>query len=192
MRGNVETRLRKLDEQGLDDLTLEATMLCARGNLSQIVVNEEPGAGGDVASMGVARLTYEAAEARRVASCRFGARLVRALIEDEPKAALDKPTVAWVRETLPVAKADARPTDRKLDYRGRSGEQVLKPGTGDRKPGGADRPGMGDDCHGPGILDERRQRGLDACAEILEALAAGRTVPGEIGGRERPEVRHLR
>ena len=39
------------------------------------------------------------------------------------------------------AKADARPTDRKLDYRGRSGEQVLKPGTGDRKPGGADRPG---------------------------------------------------
>jgi hypothetical protein len=38
------------------------------------------------------------------------------------------------------AKADARPTDRKLDYRGRSGEQVLKPGTGDRKPG-ADRPG---------------------------------------------------
>ena len=39
------------------------------------------------------------------------------------------------------AKADARPTDRKLDYRGRSGEQVLKPGTGDRKPGGADRLG---------------------------------------------------
>ena len=43
------------------------------------------------------------------------------------------------------AKADARPTDRKLDYRGRSGEQVLKPGTGDRKPGGADRPGAGGD-----------------------------------------------
>ena len=43
------------------------------------------------------------------------------------------------------AKADARPTDRKLDYRGRSGEQVLKPGTGDRKPGGADRPGPGGD-----------------------------------------------
>lgn len=94
-----------VDEQGLDDLALEATMLCARGNLSQIVVNDEPGAGADVASMGVARLTYEAAEARRVASCQFGARLVRALIEDEPKAALDKPTVAWVRESLPVAKA---------------------------------------------------------------------------------------
>ena len=30
------------------------------------------------------------------------------------------------------AKADTRPTDRKLDYRGRSGEQVLKPGKGDR------------------------------------------------------------
>ena len=43
------------------------------------------------------------------------------------------------------AKADGRPTDRKLDYRGRSGEQVLKPGTGDRKPGGADRPGPGGD-----------------------------------------------
>ena len=43
------------------------------------------------------------------------------------------------------AKADTRPADRKLDYRGRSGEQVLKPGTGDRKPGGADRPGPGGD-----------------------------------------------
>jgi Protein of unknown function (DUF3300)/Chaperone of endosialidase len=43
------------------------------------------------------------------------------------------------------AKADARPTDRKLDYRGRTGEQVLKPGTGDRKPGGVDRPGPGGD-----------------------------------------------
>ena len=43
------------------------------------------------------------------------------------------------------AKADARPTDRKLDYRGRSGEQVLKPGKGDGKPGGADRPGAGGD-----------------------------------------------
>ena len=31
------------------------------------------------------------------------------------------------------AKADTRPADRKLDYRGRSGEQVLKPGN---KPGG--------------------------------------------------------
>ena len=41
------------------------------------------------------------------------------------------------------AKADTRPADRKLDYRGRSGEQVLKPGKGDGKPGGADRPGPG-------------------------------------------------
>src|SRR4029078_4417949 len=38
------------------------------------------------------------------------------------------------------AKADARPADRKRDYRGRSGEQVLKPGTGDRNPGGVARP----------------------------------------------------
>ncbi len=36
------------------------------------------------------------------------------------------------------AKGDARPTDRKLDYRGRSGEQVLKPGT--EAGGGADVP----------------------------------------------------
>ena len=39
------------------------------------------------------------------------------------------------------AKADARPADRKLDYRGRSGEQVLKP---DNKPaGGGLKPGGG-------------------------------------------------
>ena len=43
------------------------------------------------------------------------------------------------------AKADTRPADRKLDFRGRSGEQVLKPGTGDRRPGGADRAGLGGD-----------------------------------------------
>ena len=39
------------------------------------------------------------------------------------------------------AKANTLPADRQLDYRGRSGEQVLKPGTGDVKPGGRDRPG---------------------------------------------------
>jgi hypothetical protein len=37
------------------------------------------------------------------------------------------------------AKADTRPSDRKLDYRGRSGEQVLKPGKGAGQPGVADR-----------------------------------------------------
>ena len=36
------------------------------------------------------------------------------------------------------ANANARPTDRKLDYRGRSGDQVLKP---DNKPGGGLKPG---------------------------------------------------
>jgi uncharacterized protein DUF3300/endosialidase-like protein len=41
------------------------------------------------------------------------------------------------------AKADGRPADRKLDYRGHGGEQVLKPGKGDGKPGGADRPNLG-------------------------------------------------
>jgi uncharacterized membrane protein YgcG len=36
------------------------------------------------------------------------------------------------------ANANARPTDRKLDYRGRGGDQVLKP---DNKPGGGLKPG---------------------------------------------------
>ena len=36
------------------------------------------------------------------------------------------------------ANANARPTDRKLDYRGRGGDQVLKP---DNKPGGGFKPG---------------------------------------------------
>jgi hypothetical protein len=40
------------------------------------------------------------------------------------------------------AKAEARAGDRKLDYRGRSGEQVIKPGKGDARPGG-DRPSLG-------------------------------------------------
>ena len=43
------------------------------------------------------------------------------------------------------ANASARPGDRKLDYRGRSGEQVLNVGKGDRKPGGGDRPNLGGD-----------------------------------------------
>lgn len=37
------------------------------------------------------------------------------------------------------AKGETRPADRKLDFRGRDGEQVLKPGKGDARPG--DRPG---------------------------------------------------
>src|SRR5262245_12622966 len=40
------------------------------------------------------------------------------------------------------AKADQLPADRKLDYRGRSGDQVLKPGKGDLKPGDG-RPDLG-------------------------------------------------
>ena len=43
------------------------------------------------------------------------------------------------------ANVNTRPGDRKLDYRGRSGDQVLKPGKGDGKPGGADRPNLGGD-----------------------------------------------
>ena len=43
------------------------------------------------------------------------------------------------------ANANIKSGDRKLDYRGRSGEQVLKPGKGDRTPGGADRPRPGGD-----------------------------------------------
>src|SRR5262249_5688668 len=39
------------------------------------------------------------------------------------------------------ANANIKSGDRKLDYRGRSGEQVLKPGKGEGKLGGAERPG---------------------------------------------------
>ncbi len=39
------------------------------------------------------------------------------------------------------ANADVRSGDRKLDYRGRGGQEVLKPGN---KPGGGDRPNLGD------------------------------------------------
>ncbi len=45
------------------------------------------------------------------------------------------------------AKADVRSGDRKLDYRGRGGEQVLKPGT--VKPGGGERPNLGGDGKKP-------------------------------------------
>jgi hypothetical protein len=39
------------------------------------------------------------------------------------------------------ANANIKPGDRKLDYRGRSGEQVLKPGKGNGNLGGGERPG---------------------------------------------------
>jgi hypothetical protein len=39
------------------------------------------------------------------------------------------------------ANANIKSGDRKLDYRGRGGEQVLKPGKVDGRPGGAERPG---------------------------------------------------
>jgi uncharacterized membrane protein YgcG len=41
------------------------------------------------------------------------------------------------------AKTNVRSGDRKLDYRGRGGEQVLKPGTA--RPGGGERPNLGGD-----------------------------------------------
>ena len=47
------------------------------------------------------------------------------------------------------AKADVRSGDRKLDYRGRGGEQVLKPGN--TKPGGGDRPNFGGDGKKPDL-----------------------------------------
>lgn len=47
------------------------------------------------------------------------------------------------------AKADVRSGDRRLDYRGRGGEQVLKPGTA--KPGGGERPNLGGDGKRPDL-----------------------------------------
>ena len=43
------------------------------------------------------------------------------------------------------SKANINTGDRNLDFRGHSGNQVLKPGKGDGKPGGADRPNLGGD-----------------------------------------------
>ncbi len=55
------------------------------------------------------------------------------------------------------AKTNVNAGDRKLDFRGHGGEQVLKPGGGDRpnigggdRPGGADRPDLGGKGQGPG------------------------------------------
>jgi Protein of unknown function (DUF3300) len=53
------------------------------------------------------------------------------------------------------ANANARPGDRKLDYRGHSGEQVLNVGKGGGKPGGADRPNLGGDRPDLGGKGER-------------------------------------
>ena len=51
-------------------------------------------------------------------------------------------------------KANINADDRKLDYRGRSGEQVLKPGNkpggGGLKPGGDNRPDLGGKGERPG------------------------------------------
>jgi hypothetical protein len=88
------------------------------------------------------------------------------------------------------AKADTRPTDRKLDYRGRSGEQVLKPGKGDGRPGGADRPGIGGDRpdlggKGPGERPDigQIQQGLKERSGKQAALQGQRSDLGKAKSR---------
>ena len=63
------------------------------------------------------------------------------------------------------AKADTQPVDRKLDYRGRSGDQVLKPGKAEGKSGGAELPtraaigrilALRDRCGGPRTVVNNR------------------------------------
>jgi hypothetical protein len=88
------------------------------------------------------------------------------------------------------AKADARPSDRKLDYRGHGGEQVLKPGKGDGKPGGANRPDLGGKGEEPGKRPDIGQidKGLKERPSKQAALEGkkpdlGKAKPkGQLGG----------
>jgi Protein of unknown function (DUF3300)/Chaperone of endosialidase len=91
------------------------------------------------------------------------------------------------------AKADARPTDRKLDYRGRSGEQVLKPGKGDGRPSGVDRRGPGGDRpdlgdRGPGQRPDvgQIQQGLKERSGKQAALEGKRPDLGQAKPKSRP------
>ena len=80
------------------------------------------------------------------------------------------------------AKANTRPTDRKLD-RGRSGEQGLRPGTGDVKPGG-DRPDLG----GPGQRPDagQIQQGLKERSGKQAALERQKPDLGQAKAKGRP------
>jgi uncharacterized membrane protein YgcG len=88
------------------------------------------------------------------------------------------------------AQAGARPSDRKLDYRGHGGEQVLKPGKGDLKPGGADRPDLGGKGERPGKKPDIGQieKGLKERPSKQAALEGkkpdlGKAKPkGQLGG----------
>jgi Protein of unknown function (DUF3300)/Chaperone of endosialidase len=91
------------------------------------------------------------------------------------------------------AKADTRPADRKLDYRGRSGEPVLRPGKGDGKPGGGDRPGPGGDRpdlggKGPGQKPDvgQIQQGLKERSGKQAALQGQKPDLGKAKSKSKP------
>jgi hypothetical protein len=93
------------------------------------------------------------------------------------------------------ANANARPGDRKLDYRGRSGDQVLNVGKGDGKPGGRDRPNVGSgnrpDLGGkgerPGKPDMGQiQQGLKDRPGKQAALPGNKPDLGQAKGKGRP------
>jgi hypothetical protein len=91
------------------------------------------------------------------------------------------------------AKADTRPADRKLDYRGRSGEPVLRPGKGDGKPGGGDRPGPGGDRpdlggKGPGQKPDvgQIQQGLKERSGKQAALQGQKLDLGKAKSKSKP------
>jgi hypothetical protein len=105
------------------------------------------------------------------------------------------------------ANANIKSGDRKLDYRGRGGEQVLKPGKADGKLGGADRPGgnrpdfggkgpaqkpdIGQIQQGlkerPGKPDINQiQQGLKERTGKQAALEGGKTDLGKAKGKGRP------
>jgi hypothetical protein len=88
-------------------------------------------------------------------------------------------------------KAGTLPADRKLDYRGRGGEQVLKPGDG--RPGGADRPGPGGDRpglggQGPGPKPDvgQIQQGLKERSGKQAALQDKKSDLGKAKAKSRP------
>ena len=91
------------------------------------------------------------------------------------------------------ANANARGGDRKLDYRGRSGDQVLKPDNkpgGGIKPGGGDRPDLGGKGERPGgkpdigqIQQGLKERpGKQAAIEGKEPDLGGAKQKGRPGG----------
>jgi hypothetical protein len=84
------------------------------------------------------------------------------------------------------ANANARSGDRKLDYRGRSGEQVLNAGKGGVKPGGVERPNLGGGRPGGKPDVGQIQQGLKERAGKQAALEGKKPDLGKAKAKSRP------